>query len=108
MWSVVQQLLGYNWSPANFPQLYSLISTLLGRHRRMVWALFAAQSWALWHIRNKLTIESKIIHHPAGVIFKTLILLQLWEPTAKPEDKSSLKWMIRKLRELHAASAPSD
>jgi hypothetical protein len=27
-----------------------------------VWFIFAAQSWALWNIRNKLTIEGKLIN----------------------------------------------
>jgi hypothetical protein len=108
MLSVSRQLLRCNWSPTNFPQFYSLVSSLLGRHRRTVWALFAAQFWTLWHVRNKLTIESKVIRQPADVIFKTLIFLQLWELTAKPRDKSSLKWMVRRLREFHAACVPSD
>jgi hypothetical protein len=34
LWAVTRQLLGCNWSPANFPQFYSLVSSLLGRHKR--------------------------------------------------------------------------
>jgi hypothetical protein len=108
MWSVVRQLLGCSWSLANFAQLYAIIANLLGRVRRLVWALFVAQSWALWHIRNKLSIESKIIRHPSDVIYKTLVFLQLWVPTAKAKDQASLRWLICELRRIHASSAPND
>jgi hypothetical protein len=46
IWSLVHQLLGCNWSPANFPQFFAIVDSLLGRQRRVVWILFAAQSWA--------------------------------------------------------------
>jgi hypothetical protein len=107
-WSVVRQLLGCSWSSANFAQLYAIIANLLGRVRRLVWALFAAQSSALWLIRNQLSIESKIIWHPADVIFKTLMFLQLWVPTAKAKDQASLRWLISELRKLYATIAPND
>jgi hypothetical protein len=31
--------------------------------------LFAAKSWALWNLRNKLNIERKFIRHAANLIF---------------------------------------
>jgi hypothetical protein len=108
MWSVVRQLLGCNWSPANFPQLYAITASLLGRHRRVVWSLFAAQSWALWLIQNKMSIESKLIRHPSDVIFKTLVFLQLWIPTSRVKDQPSLRWLCYELKKLHASSVPND
>jgi hypothetical protein len=44
MWSVIRQLLGCSWSPANFPQFYAITASLLGGQRRVIWSLFAAQS----------------------------------------------------------------
>jgi hypothetical protein len=70
--------------------------------------LFMAQSWALWHIRNKLTIESKLIRQPADIIFKTIIFLQLWSPSAKPQDKASILELISRLRRTHAEVVASD
>jgi hypothetical protein len=105
LWAVTRLLLGCNWSPANFPQFYSLVSSLLGRHKRTTWALFAAQSWVLWRVRNKLTIESKVLRHPTDIIYKISIFLQLWELTTKQMDRSSLRWMIRRLRVLRANCA---
>jgi hypothetical protein len=106
MWSVVRQLFDCAWSPANFPQLYAIVANLLGGQRRVVWALFAAQSWALWLTRNKLAIESKLINHPADLIFKTLVFLQLWTPAARHRDQANLRWLSAELKKLHAAHAP--
>jgi hypothetical protein len=102
MWSVIRQLLGCAWSPANFPQFYALVASLLGGQRRVIWALFAAQSWALWLTRNKLSIELKLIKHPADIIFKTLVFLQLWTPSARSRDQPSLRWLSVELKKLHA------
>jgi hypothetical protein len=107
-WSIVHQLLGCNWCPASFAQFFKILSNFSGRNRRLLWTLFAAQSWALWNIRNKLSIERKAIRHPADLIFKIVILLQLWEHPAKTKDKSSLAVMAHALRSIHVAVKPSD
>jgi hypothetical protein len=105
-WSVARQLLGCSWCPANFAQLYAIISSLSGRFRRCVWLLFVAQSWALWLFRNKMTIESKFMNHPANIIFKTMLFLQMWMPLAKPLDRPWIEHAIVELKLLHAASNP--
>jgi hypothetical protein len=106
-WSAVRQILSCDWNPGNFPQFHAILSSLAGRARRLVWNLFLAQSWALWNIRNKLTIEKKVINHPANVIFKTALFLQLWSGMAKTGDREGLRWLENKLRELYAAVRPS-
>jgi hypothetical protein len=75
-WCVLRQLLGCNWCPANFSQFFAILSSFSGQPRRLLWTLFVAQSWALWLVRNKLAIESKVIRHLADIIFKIVILLQ--------------------------------
>jgi hypothetical protein len=106
MWSVIHQLLGCSWSSANFPQFYDIAASLLGGQRRVIWSLLAAQSWALSLTRNKLSIESKLIKHPADIIFKTLMFLQLWTPTARSRDQPSLRWLSDELKKLHAVHSP--
>jgi hypothetical protein len=108
MWSVVRQLLRCSWSPANFPQFYTITASLLGGQWRVVWSLFAAQSWALWLTRNKLSIESRLIRNPSDMIFKTLVFLQLWTPTTRSKNQPSLKWLNGELKKLHAENSPSD
>jgi hypothetical protein len=105
-WCAIRQILDCNWNPGNFPQFHAILSSLVGRAHRLLWFLFLAQSWALWNIRNKLTIEKKVINHPANVIFKTAIFLQLWTVKAKESDQEGLRWLENKLRELYAAVRP--
>jgi hypothetical protein len=45
VWAVLRQLLGCNWRPANFPQFHAILSCFSGYTRRILWALFLAQSW---------------------------------------------------------------
>jgi hypothetical protein len=108
MWSVVRQLLGCSWSPTSFAQFYAILSGFAGRPRRLLWMLFMAQSWALWLIRNKLTLESKLICQPADILFKTIIFLQLWCPSTKHQDKEGIQELIRQLRRTHAEVLASD
>jgi hypothetical protein len=61
--------------------------------------LFAAQSWALWTIR-KFSIEAKFPKHPANVVFKTAIFLQLWRPLAKEKVHSMLDEAAAKLKDI--------
>jgi hypothetical protein len=71
--SVLRQLLGCAWWPSNFAQFHHILSSLAGMLCRLLWLLFLAQSWALWLIRNKLSIEKKVPNHPSDVIFKSMI-----------------------------------
>jgi hypothetical protein len=68
--------------------------------------LFLAQSWALWNTRNKLAIEKKVISNPADIIYKILLLLQLWSIKFKSREKEGLNWMARELRELYVQLKP--
>lgn len=44
---------------------------------KLAWMIFAALSWALWHIRNKALIEGILIKHPVDALYKMTIFLQL-------------------------------
>jgi hypothetical protein len=56
----------------------------------------------LWLCRNKLTIESKVLRHPAEIVFKTMLFLQLWMPLARPKDLPHLRRAASGLKGLHA------
>ncbi|KAK1650153.1 hypothetical protein QYE76_067958 [Lolium multiflorum] len=105
-WSVSRQLLGCNWCPANFPQFHAILSGFSGYARKLLWVLFLAQSWALWNTRNKLAIEKKVISNPADIIYKIILLLQLWSIKFKSRENEGLKWMARELRELYVQLKP--
>jgi hypothetical protein len=53
-----------------------------------------------------MTIESKFMKHPANIIFKTMLFLQLWKPLAKPLDRPWIEHAIAELNLLHDATAP--
>jgi hypothetical protein len=105
-WSVLRQLLGCNWCPANFAQFHAILSGFSGYARKLLWVLFLAQSWALWNTRNKLAIEKKVISNPADIIYKIIILLQLWSLKFKSREKEGLNWMAQELRELSVHLKP--
>jgi hypothetical protein len=47
-----------------------------------------------------------VINHPADIIYKTVIFLQLWRPMFKGLEREGLVWMERELRELYASMKP--
>ena len=105
-WSVLRQLLGCSWAPANFPQFFAIQQSLLGRQRRISWVLFAALCWALWTTRNKLTIDAVLPKHPSDVIFKMSMFIQVWANLAKEQDKEALLLMTNGLKEIYRAITP--
>jgi hypothetical protein len=70
-WSGIREAFGVQWNPRTFQEFFVIVNSLAPRFKQAIWLLFAAQSWALWNIRNKITIEHKLPAHPADCIFKT-------------------------------------
>jgi hypothetical protein len=66
-----------------------------------VWILFAAQSWALWHIRNKIMMEQSFPNQPADCELKTYLFLQQWCPLLKTKDLAAVEILKELLRKLH-------
>jgi hypothetical protein len=58
MWSGIRAILNVTWNPSSFVQFFQIISSLSHGHKRVVWILFAAQSWAFLHIRDKIAMEN--------------------------------------------------
>jgi hypothetical protein len=73
-----------------------------------VWILFVAQSWALWHIRNKIAMENSSSNQPADFMLKTLLFLQQWRPLFKNKDLAAVEILEELLCQLHqdTRSAP--
>jgi hypothetical protein len=72
MWVGVRELL-HEWNPAGAGDFIALAQGLAGPLHRLVWFTFATLSWSLWNIRNKLTIERKMIGNPADAFYHMLI-----------------------------------
>jgi hypothetical protein len=63
-------------SPICVPPSFGPLCMMTGR---LFWLLFVTQSWA----RNKFTIESIFPRQVAGYMYKTVIMMQLWQPHIK-------------------------
>ena len=101
LWSGFRESFGLLWNPQTFDQFWALLLAIRPADRKFVWLLFSAQSWALWNIRNKFTIESVFPNQAADCFFKSGILLQQWRPLSKPEDHARIDVMISQLKNLY-------
>jgi hypothetical protein len=102
MWEGARELLGTVWNPAGAGNFIALAQGLAGPLCRIVWFTFAAQCWALWNIRNKLTIEGKLIGHPAIFIFQMSLHMQCRRGLVRPRDRALLDEVLREVMRLHA------
>jgi hypothetical protein len=87
--------------------LFAIFQHFHEGHKRFLWVLFAAQSWALWTTGNKFSIEAKFPSRPANSIFKMNVFLQMWRPLQKPEALPMLEEAATKLKEIYASPAVS-
>jgi hypothetical protein len=67
----------------------------------VVWILFAMQSWAFWHIRNKIVMEQSFPNQPTDCVLKTSLFLQQWRPLLKTKDLAAVEILEDLLRKLH-------
>jgi hypothetical protein len=84
--------------------LFAIFQCFSGQFRRILWLTFAAQSWALWLLQNKFTIEGKFLGRPANCVFKTILFLSLWRPLQKSKALPQLDGVVAKFKETLARS----
>ena len=82
MWSAVQELLGCDWNPSCFADLYQEIRKYSGQMKRVLWIAFAALVWTLWTTRNKFTIEGTLPTQATNGLYKLSMFFQVWKPVA--------------------------
>lgn len=69
-WSVVHEASGQLWNPASGADLLDILRAQYGSNRRIRWRCVGVLLWALWTVKNKITIELIFKCHPADCIFK--------------------------------------
>jgi hypothetical protein len=106
-WSVFRELFSVDWAPSSFADIFAIFQRYKGASRRLLWTIFAAQSWALWVTRNKFTNEARFPKHPTNCIFKSIIFLQLWKPLQKPKEVHLLDEALARLRSIYNNAASS-
>jgi RsiW-degrading membrane proteinase PrsW (M82 family) len=102
MWVGARDALHCDLNLAGARDFLAIAAGLSGHFRRLVWFTFAAQCWALWNVRNKLTIEGKLIGNPAGAFFQMSIHMQHWRVLARPKDHAWLDMAADEVRRLYA------
>jgi hypothetical protein len=100
-WSGIREALGVQWNPQSFQDFFLILNSLSPSFKYLIWMLFAAQSWALWNIRNKISIEHKLPSQPADSFFKTSLFLQLWRPLLRNKLNTKMDCLVDMLRSLY-------
>jgi hypothetical protein len=103
-WSRIREALGVQWNPQSFQDFFPIVKSLAPSFKHLILLLFAAQSWALWNIKNKLSIEHKLPSQPAECFFKTSFFLQLWRPLLRNKLVDKLDCLMDLLRTLYLQS----
>ena len=70
-----------------------------GKGRRLFWLVFAAMTWTLWTIRNKMVIERIFLRRASDSVFKFLAFLQQWHPLCRRRDRAQLDGTLQRLLE---------
>jgi hypothetical protein len=102
MWVGVRDLLHCDWNPAEAGEFIALANGLSGPLRRVVRFTFATQCLTLWNIRNKLTIEGKMIGNPADVFYHMLLQMQRWRVLVRPRDRTMVDVAAGDVRRVYA------
>ena len=101
-WSAVREAFHSDWNPASGHQLVSLLKSTKGTSSRIAWRCVGALLWSIWTTRNKFTIEKKFLRHPADVIFKCHLFLQMWTPLGKERDAERMTAAMASIKEIQA------
>jgi hypothetical protein len=102
VWTGMRDILHCDWNPAGAGEFLSIAQGLSGSFRRLVWFTFVALCWALWNIRNKLTIEGKLIGNPADALFQMSLHMQHRRVLVRPKDRELLDVALDEVRRLYA------
>uniref|UniRef100_A0ACD5XXA3 Uncharacterized protein n=1 Tax=Avena sativa TaxID=4498 RepID=A0ACD5XXA3_AVESA len=57
LWNFVREALGPAWRVQDLGEFLETKANRTGRGRHLFWLVFAAITWSLWKIRNKMVIE---------------------------------------------------
>jgi len=107
LWNFTREALGPTWLAHDLGEFLETQAHQPGKGRRLFWLVFAAMSWSLWNIRNKMVIEKILPRRASDSIFRFLAYLQLWYPLCRQQDKTRLDATLRQLLEAARRLPPS-
>ena len=100
----MREAAGVPWDLRSSSELVELLDSVQGPHKRVLWTSIGAMLWSLWLTRNKFTIEGSFSSHPANIICKCFILLQLWSPLVKQKDSEIMKHARERVHQVYVAA----
>ena len=95
----VREALGPDWAALDLAEFLEVRANTTGKGRHLFWLVFAAMTWTLWTIRNKMVIEHIFPRRASDSVFKFLAFLQQWYPLCRQRDKARLDRMLGALIE---------
>ena len=99
LWNFVHEALGPAWQAPDLGEFLEIQANRTGERRRLFWLVFAALTWTLWTIRNKMVIERIFLRRASDSMFKFLAFLQQWHPLSRQRDRGQLDDMLARLVE---------
>jgi hypothetical protein len=97
LWSFLQEALGPEWQASVLGEFIEAHANNTGRRRRLFWLVFAALTWTLWTVRNKMVIERIFPRRASDSLYSFLALLQQWYPLCRQRDRERLDGMLEDL-----------
>ena len=109
LWSFIAEALGPEWQARDLGEFLEVQANRTSKGRRLFWLVFAAITWTLWTIRNKMVIERVFLRRASDSVFKFLAFMQQWHPLCRWRDSARLDGTLEKLLvaacRLHASSS---
>ena len=99
LWNFVHEALGPAWRASDLGEFLEIQANRTGERRRLFWLVFAALTWTLWTVRNKMVIERIFVRRASDLMFKLLAFLQQWHPLSRQQDRGQLDDMLASLLE---------
>ena len=97
LWNFIYEALGPAWQASDLGEFLETQANRTGERCRLFWLVFAALTWTLWTIRNKMVIERIFLRRASDSMFKLLAFLQQWHPLSRRRDRGQLDDMLARL-----------
>ena len=86
-----------DWLALDLEEFLEAQANRTGKGRRLFWLVFAALTWTLWTIRNKMVIERVFLRRASDSVFKFLVFMQQWHPLCRQWNLERLDGTLHRL-----------